>query len=122
MKKLFVTLFSIFLSISLFAQTIGYIETTESWYKVYDVNAKKISIINKSNGILIGFSSNFYILQNNSDFYSTYEPNGKRINIFSTTAVGTIISVQGDTFVSKKGDWIFIYNKDGRKIYTTIAK
>lgn len=46
-------------TVSIRAQTISHIETTKSWYYVYDDNGKKIKTISTSAGELRGYSANF---------------------------------------------------------------
>ena len=104
------------------AQNISHIETTKSWYYVYNQNGKKIKTISTSQGELKGYSSTFYILKQGSGFYATYDATGKRLHTFSASSVGEIIGTAGDTFTSRNGSWIYTWSKDGKKISTRAAK
>ena len=122
MKKLLLFIV-MFLSVSgIQAQSISHIETTKSWYYIYDQNGKKIKTLSTSQGELKGYSSTFYIIKQGSAFYVTYEVNGKRLHTFGVSGVGEILAVSGDTFTSRQGSWIYTWNKDGKKINTRAAK
>lgn len=122
-KKILILLTALMLnSIGLKAQSIGYIETTKSWYYIYDQSGKKIKTLSTSQGELKGYSSSFYIIKQGTAFYITYDVNGKRLHTFGASSVGEIIGVAGDTFTSKNGPWIYTWSKDGKKINTRAAK
>lgn len=104
------------------AQTISHIETTRSWYYVYDEKGKKIKTLSTSSGKLKGYSSSFYVIQQSSYFFATYTPTGKKLHTFSLSTTGEIIAVAGDTFTTQKGTWIYTWSKDGRKISTRPAR
>lgn len=121
--KLLITLSLMWFSITnLQAQSISHIETTKSWYYIYDQNGKKIKTLSASQGELKGYSSTFYIIKQGSAFYITYDVNGKRLHTFGASGVGEIQAVSGDTFTSKQGTWIYTWSKDGKKINTRAAK
>ena len=61
------------------AQSISYIETTKSWYYIYDQDGKKIKTLSTGQGELKGYSSTFYIIKQESAFYVTYDVQGKRL-------------------------------------------
>ena len=103
------------------AQSISYIETTKAWYYIYDQSGKKIKTISTSQGKLVGYSSTFYIIKQGSAFYVTYDPTGRRLYCFGVNTVGEILSVNGDTFTSRLGSWIYTWSKDGKKISTRSA-
>jgi len=104
------------------AQDIGYIETTNSWYYIYDQNGKKIKSVSKTQGELKGYSAKFYVLKQGSGFYVTYDVNGKRLHTFGVSTVGEILSVAGDSFTSRQGPWIYTWSKDGKKLGTRSAQ
>ena len=121
--KLLITLSLIWFSIAnLQAQSISHIETTKSWYYIYDQDGKKIKTLSTSQGELKGYSSSFYIIKQGSAFYITYDVNGKRLHTFGVGSVGEILSVSGDTFTSRNGAWIYTWRKEGKKISTRAAK
>ena len=122
MKKLLLILALTCSVIGLRAQSISYIETTKSWYYIYDQNGKKIKTISTSQGELKGYSNSFYIMKQGSAFYITYDPSGKRIYTFGASSVGEVLACSGDTFTSRNGVWIFTWRKDGKKISTRAAK
>lgn len=122
MKKLLLFIIIMLSVATLQAQSISSIETTRSWYYIYDQNGKKIKTISTSQGELKGYSSTFYILKQGSGFYATYDATGKRLHTFSASSVGEIIGTAGDTFTSRNGSWIYTWSKDGKKISTRAAK
>ena len=78
MKRILGILILVTLSLSIQAQSISYIETTKGWYYIYDQSGKRIKTISSSQGELVGYSSNFYIIKLISGFYVTYDATGKR--------------------------------------------
>lgn len=122
MKKLLLFIIIMLSVDTLQAQSISSIETTRSWYYIYDQNGKKIKTISTSQGELKGYSSTFYILKQGSGFYATYDATGKRLHTFSASSVGEIIGTAGDTFTSRNGSWIYTWSKEGKKISTRAAK
>jgi len=122
MKKLLFILLFIVCVVYLKAQSISHIETTKSWYYIYDQNGKKIKTVSTSQGELKGYSSTFYIIKQGSGFYITYDINGKRLHTFGASSVGEIVGVAGDTFTSRNGSWLYTWSKDGKKINTRSAK
>ncbi len=122
MKKLLTILVLLFSVANLHAQSISHIETTKSWYYIYDQTGKKIKTISTSQGELKGYSSTFYIITQGSAFYITYDAKGKRLHTFGADSVGEILGAAGDTFTSRKGAWIYTWNKNGKKISTRAAK
>ena len=122
MKRILGILIMLTLSLSIQAQSISYIETTKGWYHIYDQSGKRIKTISSSQGELVGYSSNFYIIKLISGFYVTYDAAGKRLHTFSTNSVGEILNATGDTFTSRNGSWIYTWSKDGKKISTRSAR
>ncbi len=122
MKKLLTILVLLFCVLTLQTQSISHIETTKSWYYIYDQDSKKIKTISTSQGELKGYSSTFYIIKQGSGFYVTYDASGKRLHTFGASSVGEILGAAGDTFTSRKGVWIYTWSKEGKKISTRAAK
>ncbi len=122
MKKLLTILVLLFSVANLQAQNISHIETTKSWYYIYDQDGKKIKTISTSQGELKGYSSTFYIIKQGSAFYITYDATGKRLHTFGASSVGEFLGAAGDTFTSRNGVWIYTWSKDGNKISTRAAK
>ena len=102
------------------AQTISHVETTKSWYHIYDETGKLVKTISISQGKLMGYSASFYILKHGS-FLMTYDIKGKRLHTFADHEVGEIFSVTGDTFTSRHGSWIYTWSKEGKRISTRAA-
>ena len=102
------------------AQKSSYIETTKSWYYIYDDSGKKIKTVSTTAGELKGYSANFYVIQQGSWIYS-YDPTGKKLHTFSVSSVGDVLSVTDETFTTKKGSWLYTWSKDGKKISTRAA-
>ena len=122
MKIVFSILVLLFSVMGVRGQSISSIETTKSWYYVYDQDGKKIKILSTSQGELKGYSSTFYIIKQGTAFYITYDVKGKRLHTWGASSVGEILGVAGDTFTSKQGAWIYTWSKDGKKINTRAAK
>ncbi len=122
MKKLLLSIALLLSVANLQAQSISHIETTKSWYYIYDQSGKKIKTISTSQGELKGYSSTFYIIKQGSGFYITYDASGKRLHTFGASSVGEILGASGDTFTSRNGVWIYTWSKDGMKISTRAAK
>ena len=120
-RQLFIAIMMLF-AIGIRAQSISHIETTKSWYYIYDQDGKKIKTISTSQGELKGYSSGFYIIKQGTAFYITYDVKGKRLHTWGASSVGEILGVAGDTFTSKQGAWIYTWSKDGKKINTRAAK
>ncbi len=122
MKKLLLSILLLFSVLTNQAQSISHIETTKSWYYIYDQDGKKIKTISTSQGELKGYSSTFYIIKQGSGFYVTYDATGKRLHTFGASSVGVILGAAGDTFTSRKGAWVYVWSKEGKKISTRAAK
>ena len=121
MQKILIILLVILGFLEAQAQKISNIETTNSWYYIYDDNGKKIKAVSTTTGELKGYSASFYVIQHGTWIY-TYDPTGKRLHTFAVSSVGEILSVTGDSFTSQKGVWIYTWNKDGKKINTRPAR
>ena len=115
MKRIFFTAMLLTATIVGRAQQISYIETTRSWYYIYDENGKRLRGISASSGELVGYGPTFYILRQNS-FYIMFDVKGKRLGSLSKNNAGEIISVSGETFTSRNGSWIYTWRKDGKKL------
>ena len=122
MKIVFSILVMLFSVMGVRGQSISSIETTKSWYYIYDQDGKKIKTLSTSQGELKGYSSTFYIIKQGTAYYITYDASGKRLHTFGASGVGEILAVSGDTFTSRMGVWIYTWSKDGKKINTRAAK
>ena len=120
MKKMLLTLAVLICAIGVQAQKISNIESTKSWYYIYDDNGKKIKAVSTSIGELKGYSANFYVIQQGSWIY-TFDPTGKKLHTFAVSSVGEILSVTDDSFTTRKGSRIYIWSKEGKKIGTRAA-
>ena len=116
MKRFFFCMLLSLLTLSMQAQRISYIETTRSWYYLYDENGKKIKGISRNMGELKCHWSSFYLLQQGSSFYVSYDPQGRRLYAWSKSSVGEILGAAGDTFTSRLGSFIYTWNKKGKKV------
>jgi hypothetical protein len=122
MKSLLIFLFMLFAATGLKAQTISHIETTRSWYYIYDQDGKRIRTLSTSQGELKGYSSTFYIIKQGSSFYITYDASGRRLHTYGAQSVGEVLGVAGDTFTSRVGSWIYTWSKEGKRISTRAAR
>lgn len=120
MKKTFITLLLLLAMMGMSAQDISYIETTRSWYYLYDQTGKRTKGLPTSIGELRGFSASFFVVKNGSWYY-LYDAKGNRIKGLSTSSVGEVLSVAGDTFTSRLGSWIYTWSKDGKKLHARPA-
>ena len=116
-KKTIVLIVMLLSVVGLKAQSISYIETTKSWYYVYDQNGKKIKTFSTNIGELIGYSASIFVVQNGSWIY-VYDAKGNKIKTMSESSAGKVLSVTGDTFTTQLGSWIYTWSKDGKKIST----
>lgn len=121
MKKLLLIAVLSLLSASLQAQGISYIETTRSWYYLYDQNGKKIKGLSTTIGELQGYSASFFVVKSGSWYY-LYDSKGNKIKAMSVSTVGKVLSVAGDTFTSQVGSWIYTWDKEGKKIAVRAAQ
>ena len=117
MQKLIILFVLLFSATGLRAQSISYIETTKSWYYVYDKSGKKIKTFSTNIGELKGYSSSIFVVQNGSWIY-VYDAKGNKIKTMSESSAGKVLSVSGDTFTTQLGSWIYTWSKDGKKIST----
>ena len=120
MKRILITLIMLMAITAMHAQKISYIETTRSWYYVYDENGRKIHTFSTTQGEVVAYSDAFYVVKNGSWYY-TYTPKGKRLHTFSKSSVGEVLNAAGDTFTSRNGSWIYTWDKNGKKISTRSA-
>lgn len=118
-KVLFVTAL-LLSSIGMKAQSISHIETTKTWYYIYDQDGKKTKTLSTSIGELQGFSASFFVVKSGVWYY-IYDATGKKTKTLSESTVGKVLSVTGETFTSQLGSWIYTWSKDGKKISTRAA-
>ena len=48
--------------------------------------------------------------------YRIYNAKGKVLKAMNASDVGEIVGVSGNTITSRKGNWIYIWSKEGKKI------
>ena len=121
MKKLFFICVLMLMSAGMQAQGISHIETTRSWYYIYDQAGKKVKALSSNIGELQGYSASLIVVKNGSWYY-LYDSKGNKIKSMSASTVGKVLSVAGDTFTSQVGSWIYTWNKEGKKIATRAAQ
>lgn len=102
-------------------QSISYIETTKSWYYIYDQNGRKVKGLSTNIGELKGFSAAIFVVKNGSWYY-VYNAKGDKIKGLSAYNIGDVLSVAGETFTSRKGFWIYTWDKNGKVISTRAAQ
>jgi len=121
MKKTLILIALFYAGLSgLRAQNISYVDTTRSWYYVYDEKGKKIATLSTNIGELQGYSSSILVVRSGAWYY-IYDAKGKKIATLSANYVGKVLSVAGDTFTSRSGSWIYTWSKTGKKIGTRSA-
>ena len=55
-------------------------------------------------------------------YYYICNAKGKTLKTMSVTNVGEIVGVSNSTITSRKGSWIFTWNKEGKKISARSAQ
>jgi len=115
MKRLLMILTLLLSVMSMQAQRISYIESTKSWYYVYDENGKKIKTLSTSIGELKGYSASLFVVRNGGWYY-VYNAEGKKTATLSASSVGEVLAVAGETFTSRSGGWIYTWSIKGKKI------
>ena len=120
MKKLLLSIVMLLSVAGLQAQSISHIETTKSWYYIYDQDGKKTKTLSASIGELQGFSASFFVVKSGSWYY-IYDATGKKTHTLAEGIVGKVLSVAGDTFTSQSGAWVYTWSKEGKKISTRSA-
>ena len=92
-------------------QQISYIEDTKNWYYVYDGAGKKIGGLSRSSiGELKGWGNDFFVAKYYS-YYRIYDAKGRVLKAMNVSDVGEIVGVSGNTITSRRGSWIFTWNK-----------
>lgn len=120
MKKAFFIMVMLLLAVVMKAQSISHIETTKSWYYIYDQDGKKTKALSTNIGELQGFSASFFVVKSGVWYY-IYDATGKKTKALSESTVGKVLSVTGETFTSQLGSWIYTWSKEGKKISTRTA-
>jgi hypothetical protein len=72
-------------------------------------------------GELKGWGSDFFVAKHHS-FYYIYDAKGRTLKTMSVSNVGEIVGVSNNTITSRKGCWIFTWNKEGKKISARSAQ
>ena len=121
MKRFFIALIMLMAITAMQAQKISHIETTRSWYYVYDEKGKKVHTFSTTQGEVVAYSESFYVLKK-SGWYYTCDAKGKKLHTFSESTVGEVLNAAGDTFTSRKNDWIYTWDKNGKKLATRSAR
>ena len=115
--RLFITILCfLILAIKAYSQQISYIEETRNWYYVYDEKGKRLGGLSRNTiGELKGWGNDFIVAKYYS-FYRIYDAKGKVLKSMNVSDVGEIVGVSGKTITSRRGRWIFTWNKEGKKI------
>lgn len=121
MRHLLIICALFFTALNMNSQTISSIDRQGSWYYIYDQAGKKTHSLSTSQGELVGFSSQFFILKNGSWYY-IYSADAKKERSLAVSTIGEILSVAGDTFTSRNGSWIYTWDRSGRKINSRAAR
>ena len=66
-------------------------------------------------GELKGWGSDFFVAKRYS-YYHICDAKGRTLKTMNVSDVGEIVGVSNNTITSRKGSWIFIWNKEGKKI------
>ena len=104
------------------SRSISYIETTETWIRIFDESGKNYYTDSRSRfGEIVGYSSSFFIIRRGS-FYVLYDPNIRPLNTLLASNIGEILSVAGDTFTAKKDSFIVTYDKTGKRLRSRMVQ
>lgn len=116
MKKLAILLFTAFCFITANAETLSAVENNGSWVYLYNSQGRKFKSLSASSvGVVMGYSSTFFVSRNGGWIY-IFDADGRKLRSMSASTVGDVLGVAGDTFTSKKSGWVYTWSKDGRKI------
>ena len=66
-------------------------------------------------GKLKGWGSDFFVAKYYS-YYRIYDAKGKVLKAMNVSDVGEIVGVSAGTITSRKGNWIYTWNKEGKKL------
>lgn len=124
MKKTILSLLlALFTFGTLLAEQISSIDQTSTWVYLYNSQGRKYQTLSTSSvGIVVGYSSNFFVsVSSSGTWIYLYNADGRRYKTLSSSTVGDIIGVAGDTFTSRKGSWIYTWDRNGNKISTRSA-
>lgn len=116
MHKGLTFLIALLCAIGMRAQHISYIETTRSWHYIYDENGKRAHSMSTSQGRLVAYSSEFFILRQGNSYYIIYDAKGRRITSLGVNVVGEILTANDNTFTSRNASWIYTWTKEGKRI------
>lgn len=105
---------------SLFAspqhRSIGWIEQTESWVYMYDMNGNRYQTLPSSSvGVVLGYSSSFFVSRKDSWVY-LYDSKGDRYKTLPYSQVGDVVGVGSEGFTSRNGSWVYIWSRYGNRI------
>ena len=126
MKRYLLLILFAFSAVCAFSQgrspiLISDIQQSGHWYDVYDQNGKRQKSFSISQGTLVGFSSNYYILRS-GNWYYLFTPEGRRYKTLYAPSVGEIRSVAGNTFTAQQGHWIYTFDQNGKRLSTRSAR
>lgn len=119
-KKL--SILFIFFLVGLFSvqSRISYIDQDRNWYSIYNENHSRVTSVSTSNGHLVAYSSEVFILRS-GNWYLIYNEKGRRVNSLNVSSIGTIINVIDDVIISKKDSWIYQWDINGRRLDVSSA-
>ena len=99
---------------------ISTIEKNGAYYNIFDENGKKTATISTQIGTLLGWGSDYFIVQNGA-FYNLHDESGKKYKTLSTN-IGEIATVSSTTFIVRRqagsAAWLDTYDKTGTKTST----
>ncbi len=119
--RIFYMILLLLCSLNIQAQNISYVETTRSWYYIYDASGKKTGTLSGSVGELVGYGSEFLVVKTRSWYY-LYDGKGRKLKGLSRSVVGEVVAVSGNTFTSRNGSWLYTWDKEGKKVSTRAAR
>lgn len=123
MTKHFLSLAVVMASMTAMAEShsLSSIEQSGSWYGLYDTAGKKYKSIPASYGVLLGWSSQYFVLKSGS-WYNIYDAEGKKLRSMPAS-YGEFVSVTGNQMILRSGSWLNTYDlSTGRKVNSRPAR
>lgn len=118
MKQIIISsLLLLAVSMAVEAQSINYIEQTDSWIYVYDDANKKLCTKYVGNtGEVVGWGDDYWVSRY-GNWYYLWTAKGTKYKSIYAPNIGDVVAVNSKTFVSRyKNNWLYTFDKNGKKI------
>lgn len=94
---------------------ISYIKDSGSWYYVYDNYGNVALTVSKSNGTILGWGYDWFVIRNGSWIYLC-DMTGRKYHTQSVSSYGDVIAISSQNYITFNGSWYYIFDKYGRKV------